>query len=68
MAKKKNLRDESLEELGVKHQTLSKEIFALRSETLDSKGQKTHLIRQKKREIARILTIKKERELEERRA
>jgi large subunit ribosomal protein L29 len=68
MTKMKDLRNESTEELDVKHQELSKEIYSLRSQHLDSKDQKIHLIREKKREIARILTLKKERQLEERKA
>jgi large subunit ribosomal protein L29 len=63
MYKASELRNESEEELDVKLVSLSKEIFELRSERLDSKTQKTHLIRQKRKEIARILTIKREREL-----
>jgi large subunit ribosomal protein L29 len=66
MLKMKDLRSESSEELDVKHHELSREIYTLRSQQLDAKDQKKHLIRQKKREIARILTLKKERQLEER--
>lgn len=63
MYKASDLRNESAEELDVKLDTLRAEIFELRSERLDSKTQKTHLIGQKRKEIARILTIKREREL-----
>lgn len=63
MYKANELRSESSEELDVKLDTLHREVFELRSERLDSKTQKTHLIRQKRKEIARILTIKREREL-----
>lgn len=62
----KDLRDEKDEELDVKHRELSKEIYILKSQQSDAKGQKTHLVTQKKREIARILTVKKERQLAER--
>jgi large subunit ribosomal protein L29 len=63
MYKASDLRNESTEELDVKLDTLRKEIFELRSERLDSKTQKTHLFRQKRKEVARILTIMREREL-----
>ncbi len=63
MYKASELRNESAEELNLKLDTLHKELFELRSERLDSKTQKTHLIRQKRKEIARILTVKRESEL-----
>lgn len=63
MYKAKDLRNEGDEELDEKLNTLRKEVFELRSERLDSKTQKTHLISQKRKEVARILTIKREREL-----
>ncbi len=63
MLKAKDLKSESDEELDVKLETLLREVFELRSQTLDSKTQKTHLIGQKRKEIARILTVKKEKEL-----
>lgn len=62
MLKAKDLRAEAVEELDVKLDTLRKEIFELRSQRLDSKTQKTHLIRQKRKEVARILTVKRESE------
>jgi len=68
MLKMNDLRNEKDEELDHKHLELSKEIFALRSARLDAKDQKTHLISQKKREIARILTVKRERQLGENKA
>ena len=49
------------DELTVKLETLNREIFDARSQKLDSKNQKTHLIGQKRKEIARILTLKRER-------
>lgn len=64
MLKTKELRDESVEELGARLESLRAEIFELRSERLDSKSQKTHLIRQKRKEIARTLTILTEKENE----
>lgn len=63
MLKAKELRDQSDEEMDSMLESLQAEIFELRSQRLDSKSQKTHLIGQKRKEIAQILTIKKEREL-----
>jgi len=63
MLKAQDLRNDSDEELGTKLKQLRQEVFQLRSQRLDSKTQKTHLIGQKRKEIARILTVKKEREL-----
>lgn len=54
------LRNMSLEELDLLVDSLRKEIYQQRSERLDSKSQKTHLISDKKKEIARALTIKSE--------
>ena len=64
MLKAQELRSESSEEIENKLVTLRKEIFELRSQKLDSKTQKTHLIGQKRKEIARILTVRREQELE----
>ena len=63
MLKAQELRSDSVEELDTKLLVLRKEIFQLRSQKLDSKTQKTHLIGQKRKDIARILTVKREREL-----
>ncbi len=63
MNKASELRNESDEELDLKLDTLHKELFELRSERLDSKTQKTHLIKEKRKDVARILTIRREREL-----
>lgn len=64
MLKAKDLRNESEEELNVKLETLHKEIFFLRGQHLDNKTPKIHLIGQKRKEIARLLTVQRERELE----
>ncbi len=64
MLKAQELRNESADEMNNKLESLRKEIFELRSQKLDSKTQKTHLIGQKRKEIARILTVKREQELE----
>jgi len=61
MLKAQELRNESDEELLTKLSVLRAEIFQLRSQKLDSKTQKTHLIGQKSKEIARILTVQRER-------
>lgn len=61
MAKKASeLRNMSLEELDLLVESLRKEIYENRSERLDSKSQKTHLISDMKTEIARALTVKRE--------
>lgn len=60
MLKAKELREESLDELDLKEQTLRREIFELRSQQNENKTQKTHLIGQKRKEIARVLTVRRE--------
>lgn len=62
MLKASQVRSESNEELTLKLETLQGEVFQLRSPNVDNKNQKTHLISQKRKEIARILTVMKERE------
>jgi large subunit ribosomal protein L29 len=64
MLKAKDLRSESSDELVSRMETLKSEIYQLCSEKLDSKSQKTHLIGQKRKEVARILTIIREKEIE----
>ena len=58
MAKKGDaLKDQSAEELQSLYRDLSKEIFNLKNEfRMTKKVEKPHLIRQKKRERARVLT------------
>ena len=65
MLKAKDFRGESVEELQAKLVGLREEIFKLRSERLDGKMQKTHLIGQKRKEIARIKGVLVEKENEE---
>ncbi|NGX61548.1 MAG: 50S ribosomal protein L29 [Chlamydiae bacterium] len=60
MRKNQDLRSESEEELNLMLEHLHKEIFELRSVRLDGTSQKTHLIGEKRKTIARILTIKSE--------
>jgi large subunit ribosomal protein L29 len=62
MYKAKELRNESKEELELKLVTLRKEIYDLRAES-ERKAEKPHLISQKRKEIARILTVRREKEL-----
>lgn len=51
-------RDQSLEELNAQYRDLSKEIYLLNNEVRRTrKLEKPHLIRHKKRERARVLTI-----------
>lgn len=58
MAKKTDLRDQSVDELKAKAQELDREIFDLRNElALNRKIEKPHLIKAKKKDKARILTI-----------
>jgi ribosomal protein L29 len=61
MAKKAvDLRNMGLEELDLLVESLRKEIYELRSERLESKNQKVHLISDKRLEIARALTVRSE--------
>lgn len=63
MLKAKELRDQSSEELQALSIDLSKEIFILRNELKTTrKLEKPHLIRVKKRDRARALTILREKE------
>lgn len=63
MSKAEVLRNESADELKAKVFNLRKELFELTSERLEGKMPKTHLAGQKRKEIARILTILKEKEI-----
>lgn len=63
MVKAKDLRDQSAEELALQHRDLSKELFLLRNEMkVTRKMEKPHLVRQKKKDRARILTVLREKE------
>lgn len=58
MAKKTDLKDQSVEELKAMAQNIDREIFELRNElALNRKLEKPHLIKAKKKERARVLTI-----------
>ena len=58
MAKKKEVKDQSVDELKAAAHELDREIFQLRSElAMQRKLEKQHLIREKRKDKARILTI-----------
>jgi len=64
MAKAKELRDQSPEELKALYQDLSKELFHLRNEIkITRKVEKPHLVRDKKKDRARVMTILREKEI-----
>jgi large subunit ribosomal protein L29 len=64
MAKAKELRDQSPEELKALYQDLSKELFQLRNEMkITRKIEKPHLVRIKKKDRARAMTILREKEM-----
>lgn len=64
MAKAKELRDQSPQELKAMVQDLSKELFQLRNEMkVTRKMEKPHLVRAKKKDRARIMTILREKEM-----
>lgn len=58
MAKKKEINDLSIDELKMMAKELDREVFELRNElAFNRKLEKPHLIKLKKREKARVLTI-----------
>lgn len=58
MKKASELKDQSVDELKAVYQELSKDIFELKSEIkITRKMEKPHLIREKKRDRARVLTV-----------
>ncbi len=58
MAKASELRDQSVEELEAAYLELSKELFELRNERqLSRKVERPHLLRERRRDAARLLTI-----------
>ena len=64
MTKLSELRNQSAEDLKTLFETLSKEIFQLRNEfKITRKIEKTHLIKEKKRKRAQIMTILREEEI-----
>lgn len=63
--KASEIRNESEEDMTLKVRTLREEIFHLRSVRGENKNQKTHLIGEKRKEIARILTCQNEKRKKE---
>lgn len=64
MAKAKELRDQSPEELKALYQDLSKELFQLRNERkITRKVEEPHIARIKKKDRARVMTILREKEI-----
>lgn len=64
MRKANDFRDLSNEELDATHADLLKESFLLRNELKQAKKlEKPHLLKEKKKEIARLLTVKQEKQL-----
>ncbi len=64
MAKKNELISQSQDELRALYQDLSKELFQLRNEMkVTRKMEKPHLVRIKKKERARVMTILRNKEI-----
>lgn len=64
MVKAKNLRDQSTEELEATLLDIQKELFELKNERKQSKKlEKPHLLREKKKDIAKILTVVREKQM-----
>lgn len=65
MAKAKDLRNQSKEELKALYQDLSKELFQLRNEMkVSRKIEKPHEVRRKKKLRARVMTVLRELEMQ----
>jgi large subunit ribosomal protein L29 len=61
MLKAKDLRDQTIDELNATYEDICKEMFKLKNEArLTKKTEKPHLIRQKKKDVARLLTVMNE--------
>jgi large subunit ribosomal protein L29 len=66
MAKPNEFRDQSVEELIARENDLRKEIFAMRNKhSQDKKLEKPHELRMKRKDLARLLTILREKELQQ---
>ena len=62
MLKTSELKDQSVEELKALYRDLSKEIFGFKNEMrIARKLEKPHLVRTKKRDRARVLTVLRQR-------
>ena len=63
MLKAKDLRNEPREELEAMARDISRELFDIRCELkVNRKIEKSHMLKEKKRDLARILTIVTEKE------
>ncbi|MFH1856816.1 MAG: 50S ribosomal protein L29 [Candidatus Omnitrophota bacterium] len=60
--KAKDLRNETIEELREKKITLSKELYELRFKAHSGQIEKPHKIKEIRRDIAKLLTVLKEKE------
>ncbi|MBF0553485.1 MAG: 50S ribosomal protein L29 [Nitrospirae bacterium] len=58
--KAKELRNQTVDELNVKEQELRKELFNLRFQSATGEIQNPRRIRQIKKDVARVLTVKTE--------
>lgn len=64
MTKIGDYRDQSLEELQANYEDLKRQIFELRNQReLEKKMEKPHALRQNKKDIARILTVMREKQM-----
>ena len=62
--KTQEMRDQSIEELVAKREETKRELFEIRNEQKRTrKVEKPHLLREKKKDIAKINTILREKEL-----
>lgn len=62
--KAKDLRDQAVEELEASYNDKCKELFQLQNELQHAKKlEKPHLVRQTKRDIARLLTVIKQKQM-----
>ena len=64
MLKAKDLRDKSIEDLEVTFSDYQKELFQLiNKNSLTKKAEKPHLVREKRKDIARLLTVMHEKQM-----
>lgn len=60
-----NFKDQSLDELLVQHEELSKQLFALRNEQKETgKLERPHEVKATRKNIARVLTVIREKRVE----
>ena len=60
MAKAKEYRDQSVEELQSVHGDLCKQLFELRNRVAEDASKQPHLMKQVRKDIARVLTVIRE--------